>query len=221
MFFLGTYREFSSEFAPWKCLLKVWFRYGLSFSSLIDVGKYGVESRSLDGRNRTRVIAESLARFLAAIRIRSVRWWSYLPLKTQNLVLVDPAFIALRFESRGLAFVGIVFVPRGLAEWLSRVDRVRWTLAIGDWRFRPSKSRSNQEILYSNLLRLQPLLFCLGPYFNPYFLGGSRTPLVPHLNFWGGFGAVVADGTEHNTQRAFGEGVPVSQRCSRVLLRIS
>ena len=35
-------------------------------------------SRSLDGRNRAIVIAESLARVLAAIRIASVRWRSYL-----------------------------------------------------------------------------------------------------------------------------------------------
>ena len=53
----------------------------------------------LDGRNRARAIADSLARVIAAIRITSVRWRSYLPLKTQNLV-VDPAFAALRFESR-------------------------------------------------------------------------------------------------------------------------
>ena len=76
-------------------------------------------------------MAESLARVFAAIRITSVRWRSYLPLKTQNLVLVDPAFVALRFESQ-LAFVGVVFVPCGFAEWPARVDRVRWTLAIGD-----------------------------------------------------------------------------------------
>ena len=50
--------------------------------------------------NRARVLTESLARLIAAIRITSVRWRSYLPLKTQNLVLVDPAFVALRFESR-------------------------------------------------------------------------------------------------------------------------
>ena len=42
---------------------------------------------TLDGRNRARVIAESLARIIAAIRITSVRWQSYLPLKTQHLVL--------------------------------------------------------------------------------------------------------------------------------------
>ena len=56
--------------------------------------------RSLDGRNRAIVFAESLARVIAAIRIASVRWRSYLPLKSQNLVLVDPVSVALRFESR-------------------------------------------------------------------------------------------------------------------------
>ena len=55
---------------------------------------------TLDGRNRARVIAESLVRVITAIRITSVRWRSYLLQKTQNLVLVDPAFLALRFESR-------------------------------------------------------------------------------------------------------------------------
>ena len=34
--------------------------------------------RGLDGRNRARVVAESLGRVIAAIRITSVRWWSYL-----------------------------------------------------------------------------------------------------------------------------------------------
>ena len=57
------------------------------------------KERTLDGRNRARVIAESLARVIAAIQITSVRWRSYLPLKTQNLVLVDPAFMVLRFGS--------------------------------------------------------------------------------------------------------------------------
>ena len=79
----------------------------------------------LDGRNRAIVITESLARFIAAIRVTSVPWRSYLPLKTHYLVLLDPEFVALRFESRDLAFVGVVFVPRGTAEWLARVDCVR------------------------------------------------------------------------------------------------
>ena len=55
---------------------------------------------SLDVQNLAIVIAESLARVIAAIRITSVRWRSFRPLKTQNPVLVDPAFVALRFESR-------------------------------------------------------------------------------------------------------------------------
>ena len=44
--------------------------------------------------------AESLARVIAAIRITSVSWRSFLPLKTRDLVLVEPAFVALQFESR-------------------------------------------------------------------------------------------------------------------------
>ena len=40
--------------------------------------------RALDGRNRARVIAESLARVIAAIRIASVRGRSYLPQKHRN-----------------------------------------------------------------------------------------------------------------------------------------
>ena len=93
---------------------------------------------SLDGRNRTRVIAESLARVVAAIRITSVRWQSYITIKTQNSVLIDPAFRCTAIRIARLAFVGVVFVPRGSAEWPARVDRVRWTLAIDDWRFGPS-----------------------------------------------------------------------------------
>ena len=38
----------------------------------------------LDGQNRAIVIAESLARVIAAIRIASVRWRSYLPRKHRN-----------------------------------------------------------------------------------------------------------------------------------------
>ena len=41
--------------------------------------------RALFGRNRAIVIAESLARVIAAIRITSVRWQSDLPLKHRNL----------------------------------------------------------------------------------------------------------------------------------------
>ena len=41
-------------------------------------------SGSLDGRNRSIVIAELLARVIVAIRIANLRWRSYLPLKTQK-----------------------------------------------------------------------------------------------------------------------------------------
>ena len=56
-------------------------------------------THTLDGRNRARVIAGLLARVITAIRIASARR-SYLPPKSQKLVLTDPAFVALRFESR-------------------------------------------------------------------------------------------------------------------------
>ena len=39
---------------------------------------------SLDGQNRAIVIAESLARVIAAIRIASVRWRSHLARKHRN-----------------------------------------------------------------------------------------------------------------------------------------
>ena len=84
------------------------------------------------------VVAESLARIIAVIRITSVHWRSCPPSKTQNSVPRDLAFVVPRFELR-LAFICATFVPRGTAERPARVDRVRWTLAIGDWRFGPSK----------------------------------------------------------------------------------
>ena len=48
-------------------------------------------------RNPGIVIAELLARVIAAIRITSIRWRSHLPSpqKTQNLVLIDLAFVAV------------------------------------------------------------------------------------------------------------------------------
>ena len=61
-------------------------------------------------QNRVRVIAESLARVIAAIRITSVHWRSYLPPKDRKLVLIARAFVVLL---------------RGTAEWPARVDRVR------------------------------------------------------------------------------------------------
>ena len=72
----------------------------------------------LDGRNYVIGIAESLARVIA-IQITS-GWWSYLP-QTQRLVLIEPAAIRIA----RLAFICAMLVPRGMAEWLARVDHVR------------------------------------------------------------------------------------------------
>ena len=67
-------------------------------TKIIVPGNYFViiSARMVNGRNRAIVVAESLARVIAAIRIASVCWWSYLPLQTtQRLVLTDPAFVVL------------------------------------------------------------------------------------------------------------------------------
>ena len=50
---------------------------------------------------------------------------SHLPPETQKLVLTDPAFVVLRFESRDWRSFVEHFVPRGTAEWLARLGCVR------------------------------------------------------------------------------------------------
>ena len=55
-----------------------------------------------------------------------------------------------------LAFTCLTFVPCGIAEWFARVDRVRWTLAIGDWRFCPSKSITCCDLLLPKLAKKTP-----------------------------------------------------------------
>ena len=78
------------------------------------------------GENRAIVIAEPLARVIAAIRIASVRWRSYLPLKTQRISPHRPCVRCAAIRIARLAFIhSLTFVPRGTAEWLARVDRVR------------------------------------------------------------------------------------------------
>ena len=95
----------------------------LSEIALLETHKRYVSS--LDGRNRAIVITESLAWVIAAIRITSAHWRSYLPLKTQNLVLVDPAFVVLRFESRDWA-IGV--------RWCS--IRSTWNCGMASCTFR-------------------------------------------------------------------------------------
>ena len=87
---------------------------------------------TIDGWNRAIAIAELL------VRSTSVRWWSYLLPNTE----ASPHTPCGRCAATGIArleFIPLTVVPHGIAEWLARVDRVRWTLAIGDWRFCPSK----------------------------------------------------------------------------------
>ena len=62
---------------------------------------------------------------IAAIRITSVRWRSYLALKNTEFGPRRPCVRCTAIRIARLAFVGVVFVPRGSAEWPARVDRVR------------------------------------------------------------------------------------------------
>ena len=78
----------------------------------------------LDGRNRAIVIAESLARVIVAIRIASAPWSSYLP-HTTGFGPHRPCVRCAAIRIARLALIGVAFVPRGTAEWLARVDRVR------------------------------------------------------------------------------------------------
>ena len=78
----------------------------------------------LDGRNRAIVLAESLARVIAAIRIASVRWRSYRPPNTE-INPHRPCVGCAAIQMARLAFTRLTFVPRGTAGWLARVDRVR------------------------------------------------------------------------------------------------
>ena len=78
------------------------------------------KTENLDGRNRAIVIAESLERVVAAIRIASVRWRSYLPRNTE----ISPHRPCVRCAAIGiarLAFSRLTFVLRGTAERLARV----------------------------------------------------------------------------------------------------
>ena len=80
---------------------------------------------ALDGRNRAIVIAESLARVIAAIRIASVRWRSYPPPRNTEISPHRPSVSCVAIRIARLAFIRLTFVPRGTAEWPARVDRVR------------------------------------------------------------------------------------------------
>ena len=78
----------------------------------------------LDRRNRAIVIAESLARGIAAIRIASVRWRSYL-LENTAISPHRPCVRSAAIRIARWAFICLTFVPHGTAEWPARVGRVR------------------------------------------------------------------------------------------------
>ena len=99
----------------------------------------GRKGQILDGRNRARVIAESLARVIAAIRVAFVG--GHISSQNTEMSPHRPCVRCAAIRIARLAFIRVVFVPLGPAEWPARVDRVRWTLAIGDWRFGPSKGQ--------------------------------------------------------------------------------
>ena len=77
---------------------------------------------SLDGRNRAIAIAASLARVIAAIRIASVRWRSYLPRK-HRISPHRPCVRCAAIRIARLAITHLAFAPCGTAVWLARVDR--------------------------------------------------------------------------------------------------
>ena len=79
---------------------------------------------SLDGRNHAIVIAESLARVIAAIRIASVCWRSDIPQNTQ-ISPHRPCVRCAAIRIARLALTRLTSVSRGTAEWLARVDCVR------------------------------------------------------------------------------------------------
>ena len=90
----------------------------------------------LDGRNRATVFAELLARVVAAIRLVFVGG-HISPLKTQNLVLVDPSRSLLRDSNRAIC-VRWSSIRLTLNCGMSCESCLR-SLNTSDWRFCPSK----------------------------------------------------------------------------------
>ena len=67
------------------------------------------------------VVAESLARVIAAIQTTSVRW----RFQSTEGSPHRPCIRCAAIRVARLAFIHLTFVPRGTAEWPARVDRVR------------------------------------------------------------------------------------------------
>ena len=70
-------------------------------------------------------IAESLARMIAAVRITSARWRSYLPPPTTEISPHGACIRCAAARIARLAFIRATCVPCRTAKWPARVDRVR------------------------------------------------------------------------------------------------
>ena len=107
-------------------LLDVLNREVVSGEDINDISRFNSILNAIWSRHSRRliVIAESLARVSAAIRIASVRWRSYPPPNTE----ISPHRPCVRCAAVRVArwaFIRLTFVPLGIAEWLTRVARVR------------------------------------------------------------------------------------------------
>ena len=107
--------------------------------------KYGPcqHLRGLNGQTRAIVIAESLARIIAAIRITSVRWWSYLPPKNRG----PHRPCSLRRDSNRAIAVHLCNLR---STWNYRLACESWprSLSTSDWQLAISHLRSTRKTAY-------------------------------------------------------------------------
>ena len=111
---------------------------GLHAGCLCGVSKpivCGTHCLPIDGQNSAIVIAESLARVIAAIRITSVCGWrSYLPPK-HRIGPHRPCVCCVAIRSVRLAFIRVtLFHMKVLRSGQRELIAFAWTLAIGDCR---------------------------------------------------------------------------------------
>ena len=103
--------------------------------------------QNLYGRNRAIVIAESLARVIAAMRITSVRRRSCLSPKHTETSPHRPCVRCPAIRIARLALIRVTFAlcetQNGLREMTAFAEC--WRLAIGDWRFAHLRVGSSSE----------------------------------------------------------------------------
>ena len=79
----------------------------------------------------------------------------HISLENTEICLHRPCVRCATIRILRLAFIRLTFVPHGTAECLARVDCVRWTLSIGNWRFCPSKEKRNVPKCVENAPRMR------------------------------------------------------------------